>query len=210
MVMAVTLALVGAYVSVTPSTTFDGFSGVGASSANPDPDAPAEAYRPDVPIRSGQADEATAAVATTTPTRIRAASIGIEAPVMSVGVDADNQFDVPEADTVGWYRYSSAPGSEGSSVLAAHVDYNGRPGAFFSLHELRTGDTVDVEMSDGTVLHYRVEGNTEYDKTELPAEELFRKTGDAALILITCGGSFDPQARSYEANVVITAVPQRT
>ncbi|MFV0259575.1 MAG: class F sortase [Acidimicrobiales bacterium] len=206
--MAVTLALVGAYVSVTPSTSLEGLAGAAAVSSAPT--TTPEPYRPDVPIRSGQADEATAAVATTTPTLIRAASIGIEAPVIPVGVDVSNQFDVPQADTVGWYRYSSSPGTEGSSVLAAHVDYNGRPGAFFSLHQLRPGDTIDVEMSDGSVLHYRVEGNTEYDKTELPAEALFRKTGEPVLILITCGGSFDPAARSYEANVVVTAVPQRT
>ena len=62
-------------------------------------------------------------------------------------------------------------------------------------------------MSDGTVMQYRIVGNTQYDKTELPAEEVFRKSGETVLQLITCGGEFDPDERSYLANVVVTAVP---
>jgi hypothetical protein len=93
-------------------------------------------------------------------------------------------------------------------VLAAHVDYGGKPGAFFNLGDLRPNDALEVEMADGSVMRYRVVGNTQYDKKELPAEEVFRKTGETVLQLITCGGEFDPAARSYLANVVVTAVPE--
>jgi hypothetical protein len=69
------------------------------------------------------------------------------------------------------------------------------------------GDVLEIEMDDGTVIAYEVIGNTLYDKTELPAGELFRKDGESVLQLITCGGTFDPDRRSYEANLVVTAVP---
>ena len=141
------------------------------------------------------------------PVAVRIGDIALEAPVLAVGVDDQNQLAVPAADTVGWYRYSAMPGDPGATVLAAHVDYGGRPGAFFNLAELRSGDRIEVELSDGSVLPYRVTGNTQYDKTELPAEELFRKDGSPVLQLVTCGGSFDPAERSYLANVVVTAVP---
>jgi hypothetical protein len=158
------------------------------------------------PIRSGRlADQVEDAVLE--PIVVRVAGIALEAPVTPVGVDADHQFAVPAADTVGWYRYGASPGTPGAAVLAAHVDYGGRPGAFFNLREVLPGDTLEVEMQDGAVIAYRVTGNTVYDKAELPAEELFRKDGSSVLQLITCGGTFDPAARSYEANLVVTAVP---
>ena len=102
------------------------------------------------------------------------------------------------------------PAEDGASVLAAHVDYGGAPGAFFNLEKVLPGDLLEVEMENGQVILYEVTGNNVYDKTELPASELFRKDGDSVLQLITCGGTFDPEARSYEANVVVTAEPITT
>ena len=141
------------------------------------------------------------------PVAVRIGEIALEAPVLAVGVDDQNQLAVPAADTVGWYQYSAMPGDPGATVLAAHVDFGGQPGAFFNLAELRAGNRIEVELSDGSVLHYRVTGNSQYDKSELPAEELFRKDGSPVLQLVTCGGSFDPAERTYLANVVVTAVP---
>jgi LPXTG-site transpeptidase (sortase) family protein len=159
-----------------------------------------------VPVRNGELLDDTPD-AGPDPVAVRIGDIALDAPVLAVGVDDQNQLAVPAADTVGWYQFSATPGDPGATVLAAHVDYGGRPGAFFNLAELRPGDRVEVELSDGSVLPYRVTGNTQYDKTRLPAEELFRKDGSPVLQLITCGGSFDPAGRTYLANVVVTAVP---
>lgn len=144
------------------------------------------------------------------PVAIRIRAISLATTVISVGVDAENRFDVPAADTVGWYKYSSSPGTAGATVLAAHVDYGGDAGAFYNLRQLRVGDVVEVEMSDGRILSFSVTNNTLYDKTKLPANELFRKDGESTLQLITCGGTFDPQAHSYEANLVVSAKPIST
>lgn len=168
-----------------------------------------ELATPQVPMRSGNLEDQPAREAGPTPVTVRIGDIALEAPVIPVGVDAQNQFAVPAAEQVGWYEFGPRPGADGSAVLAAHVDYGGKPGAFFNLADLRIGDPIEVEMSDGSVLRYRVTGNTEYDKTELPFEDVFRKEGSEVLQLITCGGTFDPNARSYEANVVVTALPER-
>jgi len=161
-----------------------------------------------VPVRDGRLADELVDTQNPQPVMIRIGDIGLEAPILSVGVDARKQLDVPAADTVGWYEHSSLPGEAGATVLAAHVDYGGKPGAFYNLAELRPNDVLEVEMDDGSVMRYRVIGNTQYDKTELPAAEVFRKTGDTVLQLITCGGQFDPGAGSYLANVVVTAVPE--
>ena len=166
-----------------------------------------------VPLRSAFLDEnsETEVDLSTTPVAVRIGEISLEAPVIPVSVNEQNVFDVPAADTVGWYQHSPVPGhTVGSTVLAAHVDYGGREGAFFSLENVTIGEILEVEMADGSALQYRVTENILYDKLELPADELFRKTGDPVLRLITCGGHFDPNQRSYRGNLVVTAVPIAT
>lgn len=142
------------------------------------------------------------------PVAVRIGDIGLEASILPVGVDAANSFAVPSADLVGWYEHSPAPGtSVGSTVLAAHVDYGGERGVFFNLSEIEIDEVLEVDMADGTTHRYRVVENVLYEKEGLPIEELFRKDGDSVLQLITCGGTFDPDQRSYHGNVVVTAVP---
>ena len=211
--LAISLALVGAAV-----TSRDGSAGAIqtdglASLVAPAPtvaDGSAETATARVPLRSADLDSQSRLWrpdGDVTPVSVRIAAIGLDAQVRSVGVDDDNEFDVPEAQLVGWYKHGAAPGQVGSAVLAAHVDYGGRQGAFFNLAELADGETLEVELSDGSTRRYRITDNVLYDKTSLPAEELFRKDGDEVLRLITCGGTFDPDERSYLGNVVVTAVP---
>jgi LPXTG-site transpeptidase (sortase) family protein len=208
MVLAISLAIVGAAVTAD-NATGNGQSTALQSQSVPLPqgvdDSPSD-FVSRVPVRNGELLDDTPD-AGPDPVAVRIGDIALDAPVLAVGVDDQNQLAVPAADTVGWYQFSATPGDPGATVLAAHVDYGGRPGAFFNLAELRPGDRVEVELSDGSVLPYRVTGNTQYDKTRLPAEELFRKDGSPVLQLITCGGSFDPAGRTYLANVVVTAVP---
>jgi len=211
LVLGSTLATVGAAVtadgvdrgSETAATAVIGSSAVDLADESGD----SSRARAQVPVRDGRLTD-DLVEEEPHPVMIRIGDIGLEAPILSVGVDEEKQLDVPAADTVGWYEYSSLPGEAGATVLAAHVDYGGKPGAFFNLGDLRPNDALEVEMADGSVMRYRVVGNTQYDKKELPAEEVFRKTGETVLQLITCGGEFDPGARSYLANVVVTAVPE--
>lgn len=213
--MAISLALVGAAVTSRDDSAgaiqTTGLASLVASAPTPASSAegPATATA-QVPLRSadlesqGQLWRPDDQVG---PVAVRIGAIGLEADVRSVGVDDNNDFDVPEAELVGWYRHGPAPGDAGSTVLAAHVDYGGRPGAFFNLSQLADDEELEVEMSDGSVRRYRITENVLYDKTTLPADELFRKDGDEVLRLITCGGTFDSSERSYLGNVVVTAVP---
>ena len=142
----------------------------------------------------------------TPPTRLRLPAIGVDAPVLAVGVGANGELTVPRAETVGWYRYGSAPGRPGNAVLAAHVDFNGRPGAFFRLRQLRPGSLVEVVSGRADIRRFRVVDVRRAAKTALAAE-LFARDGEPRLALITCGGRFDRSTRHYEDNVIATAVP---
>lgn len=127
--------------------------------------------------------------------------------VREVGLRPDGALEVPGADEIGWYRYGAAPGHEGATVLAAHVSWNGDLGVFLNLGDLEPGARVDVQLEDGTERIYEVVERTMYDKDALPRERIWRNTGPETLVLITCGGDFNPEIRRYRQNIVVYAVP---
>jgi sortase (surface protein transpeptidase) len=142
------------------------------------------------------------------PARLTIDRIGVDARVVAVGVAADGTMEVPAAQDVGWYRFGPAPGAPGSAVLAAHVDFDGEEGAFFRLRELGPGDAVVVTAADGGTQRYVVTERRQVPKLDLTDSGVFDRTGPPRLTLITCGGEFDRDARSYRDNVVITAAPE--
>ncbi len=157
----------------------------------------------DIELRSGMVPSTLQA---DSPTQIVIDSIDVDHPVSAVGVDSQQAFSVPEAQLVGWYKWGSAPGMEGSTTLAAHVDFNGAPGAFFRLSEIEIGATIKV-ASGGTSKTYVVTKARFYGREGLPTDELFAKEGPEVLTLITCGGQFDEGTRSYSDNFVVQATP---
>ncbi len=182
-------------------------AGTGGATASADPDAPQQpANTAAVPIRSGNPLDVQPSKGPR-PVSIRVGDLNLDASVIPVGVDDEKRLDVPSADLVGWYQYSATPGETGTTVLAAHVDYGGEEGVFFNLDQLQINQRFEVELEDGSIRQYQVTANSTYNKVDLPGEELFRKDGEPTLQLVTCGGEFDADARSYEANVVVSAVP---
>jgi LPXTG-site transpeptidase (sortase) family protein len=140
------------------------------------------------------------------PSGLSVPAIGVEAAVVRpVGVEPSGEMEIPPAEEVGWYRFGAAPG-EGSAVLAAHIAYDGVDGVFRRLDRLAPGDEVTVRFDDGAELTYRVRELATYDKDELP-DAVFDRGGPDQLVLITCGGDFNPTLRSYESNVVAYADP---
>jgi sortase (surface protein transpeptidase) len=144
------------------------------------------------------------------PVRVRVGSLGIDAPVVAIGVEPGTvAVAVPDDVSVaGWYRFGPAPGDDGSAVLTAHVDSAAQgAGAFFPLRDAALGAEVVVTSADGAAHRFQVVARRSYRKTELPVGALFTRTGDPVLTLITCGGAFDAATRSYEENLVVYATP---
>jgi sortase (surface protein transpeptidase) len=90
-------------------------------------------------------------------------------------------------------------------VIAGHVNYNGVPGVFAHLRELRPGDDVKVTRADGTTATFRVYAADRYAKSAFPADKVYGNTEGSELRLITCGGELDQAAHSYRDNVVVSA-----
>jgi hypothetical protein len=146
------------------------------------------------------------------PLQIRIGAITVDAPVVSVGLEDDGAMEIPErVAEIGWYdpdELGVAPGSVGTAVLAGHVDSRtqGR-GALYNLRDLRAGELVELDLSDGTTQRWLITDVIQYPKDVLPFDELFVWSGPSRLALITCGGAFDRTARSYTDNIVVYAEP---
>jgi sortase (surface protein transpeptidase) len=108
---------------------------------------------------------------------------------------------------VGWYQGGAVPGESGVALLTSHVDTRreGR-GVFAGLVELLPGDSVLLETAEGTLQRWTVVARTQHRKDALPPE-LFARSGVAKLALVTCGGPFDRERRSYRDNVIVWAEP---
>lgn len=143
------------------------------------------------------------------PARISAPSLGVDAPIDPVGIAADGQMELPEdVSRVGWYRFGPAPGADGSAVVAGHVDDREQgPGALYPLQDAAVGDELTVTDAAGTATRWRVVSRELVTKQVLPVERIFARDGAPRLTLITCGGPFLPEFRSYRDNVVVVAEP---
>jgi sortase (surface protein transpeptidase) len=144
----------------------------------------------------------------TPPTAIAIEEIDLDlTPVRPVGVDADGQLEIPNETEVGWYRHGSWPGQPGATVLAAHVSWNDQVGPFYRLLDLEPGATIAVQLADGSLRRYAVVERVQYPKSELPADRVWTRSGPETLVLVTCGGDFNPDIRRYRHNIVVYAAP---
>jgi len=146
------------------------------------------------------------------PLQVRIGSISVDAPLVPVGLEEDDAMEIPEdVAEIGWYDPEGLgvrPGSDGTAVLAGHVDSRrqGR-GALYHLRDLRVDETIEIDLGDGTTQRWRITEIVQYPKDVLPFDDLFVWSGPPRLAVITCGGEFDRTARSYSDNLVVYAEP---
>jgi len=135
---------------------------------------------------------------------------GTTAAVEAVGVHADGALVVPENPArVGWWNGGALAGEAfGSVVIAGHVDSRRYGlGALARLKSVRRGEVVTVTAGERS-LRYRVVSTTRISQARLAGDvEFFRQDVPPRLVLITCGGAFDPRRHRYQDNLVIMAEP---
>jgi hypothetical protein len=144
------------------------------------------------------------------PVRLELPGHGVDAPLDPVGVEPDGAMTLPEdVDRVGWYRFGPVPGAAGgTAVLAGHVDDREQGlGALSALRDVAPGAEVQVTDAGGAVSRWRVVSRELIGKQAVPLDTLFQRAGPPRLVLLTCGGEFLPELRSYRDNVVVVAEP---
>jgi hypothetical protein len=163
---------------------------------------------PNVVVRSGLLRSKAIPAEGEIPERLRIGAIGVDAPILPVGVSGGTTEVPADVHEVGWYRFGGHPGGPGSTLLLAHVSSGIQgPGVFFRLRDVAPGDDVLVDMRDGSSSVFRVIARRSYPKEALP-HRLFSRTGPSSLALVTCGGPFSEATGRYEDNVVVYAVPR--
>jgi sortase (surface protein transpeptidase) len=145
-------------------------------------------------------------MAAAAPVRLQIPAIGVDSELMGLGLQADGTLEVPPGGfPAGWYTGAPTPGELGPAIIAGHVDWGGEPGVFFDLRDLASGDEIAITRQDGSTARFRVTGVERFDKDEFPTQAVYGDLDHAGLRLITCGGDFDRQARSYVDNLVVFA-----
>jgi sortase (surface protein transpeptidase) len=148
----------------------------------------------------------TPALAAAHPVRIRIPELDVDSALVDLGLQADGSLQVPvDGSAAGWFTGSPTPGQAGPAILAAHVDWNHRPGPFSQIRYLHRGDEVDVDRQDGVTARFEVLEVEQYPKDAFPTDRVYGDIDHAGLRLITCGGDFDRAARSYRDNMVVYA-----
>ncbi|MDG4832211.1 class F sortase [Solwaraspora sp. WMMD1047] len=140
------------------------------------------------------------------PTRIRITRIGVDSPLVVLGLERDGRLAAPaDFDRAGWFGGGVAPGDTGPAVIAGHVDSRTGPAVFHRLPELRPGDRIEVRRDDRW-LPFRVVAASRHAKDRFPTAAVYGPTPGPELRLVTCDGEFDGRSRHYRDNLVVFAV----
>jgi len=133
--------------------------------------------------------------------------IGVDAPVVTLGVDSQGVMQSPKsAFEVGWYDFTAQPGTGGNAVFSGHVDFASVGAAvFWNLRQLGPGDLVEVRLADGTAYQYLVVSSTSYPGDDAPVADIVGPTGKDTVTLITCTGTFNREVRQYSHRLVVRA-----
>jgi sortase (surface protein transpeptidase) len=174
-----------------------------------------------IPIYDGDLSTATSTPLPTPPpndsplTRMIIEKIGVDAPVITLGLDENQVPQVPDGPyDVAWYNWSSRPGWGSNAVFSGHVDWTlyGQPvvGVFYYLHNLGLDDEIKVVLEDGTVYRYKITANQAIEDGDPKALEVMGPTPNDVLTIITCGGTWirdwtDPLGGHYTHRQVVRA-----
>jgi len=140
------------------------------------------------------------------PMRIEIPAIGVDSTLMDLGLKGDGSLETPpEGFPAGWFTGAPTPGELGPAIIAGHVDWGGEAGVFYRLRDVQPGNEITVVRSDGGTAVFRVARVEAFAKDAFPTELVYGDIPYAGLRVITCGGAFDAQARSYVDNIVVFA-----
>jgi len=138
------------------------------------------------------------------PKTINIGRLGINQELEEVGV-VGGRIGVPSNwQSVAYFNGGSRAGEAGNTIIVGHYDDNqGLPAAFWSIKTLEAGDQIVI--GDGhRSFTYQV-----LDKAYIPAdsssETLMQDLGGPGLVLVTCGGNWNPGRHSYSLRLLVKA-----
>jgi hypothetical protein len=145
----------------------------------------------------------------TTVFQLRIADIGINLPVIDVGV-VNGAMDAPGVSnandpiwkTAFWLNRGAVPGNSGTATIAGHnTDSWARPAGFWSVQNIKVGTIVEItRKQDGVTVRYQVSEVDTYTLAQVNSQPVLGRVygsagggvddGVARLSLVTCTGRF--------------------
>lgn len=124
--------------------------------------------------------------------------------VKVVGLDPAKRIKAyPDALIVSWYEGSYLPGEKGNSIFFGFRHFGGVSGAFYSLQELDTGDTVTFTLDNGTLIEQSVYEIFIYDEDQLPDDVFALENNTSRTVLISQAGVVDSLTGDYTDMIVV-------
>ncbi|MDO4271424.1 MAG: class F sortase [Candidatus Saccharibacteria bacterium] len=146
------------------------------------------------------------------PRFINIPTIGINARVMSVGVNSKGNIDTPtNLNDTAWYDGSAKPDQEGQVFIDGHTSFsNTINAAFNNLGKLKAGDVVTIEKGNGEKINYRVTEVKTVDADAVDMGEALNPPASAkkGLTLMTCTGTFNYRTQTADKRLIVYAVQE--
>lgn len=151
--------------------------------------------------------KAVRAVGRSVPVTLRIPAIGVDTPLIQLGLAPDGSVQVPPVaahDRAGWYRHSPTPGQRGPSVILGHVTVGAYgDGIFRHLARLRRDDRIVARLANGTAAGFTVDSVRTVSKADFPTDAVYGDVDRPELRLVTCGGP--RTGDGYRDNVIVFA-----
>jgi len=148
-------------------------------------------------------------VAPTLPRYLIIPKLGVNARILSVGLNAQGAVGTPDNiyDTA-WYDQSAQPGQQGATLIDGHISSWTANGVFYGLKTLLPGDSIDVQSGNGAVFTYQVVKTQIYDANDvdMAAAMVSINPSKSGLNLISCTGDVIQGTNDFNERVVVFAV----
>jgi sortase (surface protein transpeptidase) len=187
-----------AFTTAAPASLLTACGGPGTRRTTADSGTPAP--QPQSASRQVPA-EGSRPLARSVPVRLLIPAIGVDTPVIRLGLAPDGTVRVPPVtadDRAGWYRHSPTPGERGPSVILGHVSVGTYGDGVF---RLRRGDRIVARLENGTAAEFAVTAVRTVPRTRFPVDDVYGNVDRPELRLITCGGA--RTGDGYADNVIV-------
>lgn len=139
-------------------------------------------------------------------------AIGVNARVLSVGVNSRGNIDTPSnLNDTAWYDGSAKPGQEGQVFIDGHTSFSSSINAAFnSLPKLKSGDQITIEKGDGQKVNYNITQVETVDANQVDMGKALNPPAGAkkGLTLMTCTGTFNYRSQTADKRLIVYAVEE--
>ena len=138
--------------------------------------------------------------------RLQIPAIGVNAPIISIGLTSDGSLDAPKTlYKVGIYTGGPWPGQNGTAIVDGHSGSPVQHGVLEHINKLKIGDLISVVETSGKTTRFAVTATQAYPAVASTAGVLFAKTTTPTMNLISCYGNWNDKTQEFDQRWIVKA-----